>query len=345
MKIAVFSTQSYDRQYLSKTAEALAAEGGPQHELVFLEPRLSEQTAALAAGFPAVCVFVNDVVDAAVVQALAEGGTRLVLLRCAGFNNVDLTAAERHGLQVARVPAYSPHAVAEHTVALMLTLNRKTHRAHSRVREGNFSLEGLLGFDLHGRTAGIIGTGAIGVVVASILRGFGCRVLAHDPYPSEQARALGVEYVSLAELYRQCDIVTIHCPLTPETHHLIDDGAVEEMREGVMLINTSRGAVIDTRAVIAGLKSGKIGYLGLDVYEEEGDLFFRDLSDRVIQDDVFTRLLTFPNVLITGHQGFFTGEALGEIARTTLANATAFERAGEPVHAVLPAGHVRNGQQ
>jgi D-lactate dehydrogenase len=332
MKIAVFSTQSYDRAFLEEAAARSAA--APLHDLVFLEPRLSTQTAALAAGFPAVCVFVNDDLNAEVIRALAETGTRLILLRCAGFNNVDLEAAQQHGLRVARVPAYSPNAVAEHTVALMLTLNRKTHRAFSRVREGNFSLEGLLGFDLHGRAAGIIGTGAIGLALASILRGFGCRLLAFDPFPREEAIDLGVRYVSLPELYAQSEIISVHCPLTPETHHMIDDVALEEMRDGVMLINTSRGAVIDTRAVIAGLKSGKIGYLGLDVYEEEGDLFFRDLSDRVIQDDVFSRLLTFPNVLITGHQGFFTREALREIAHTTVANASAFERSGAPEHEV-----------
>lgn len=247
-------------------------------------------------------------------------------MRCAGFNHVDLIAARDLRLTVARVPAYSPHAVAEHTVALMLSLNRKIHRAYARVREGNFALEGLLGFDLNGRTVGIIGTGKIGAVVARIMNGFGCRLLAYDPSPDEACRGLGVRYTSLTDLYEQSHIITLHCPLTPETHHLIDATALDRMRSGVMLINTGRGALIDTQAVIAALKSGKIGALGLDVYEEEADLFFEDLSNRVIQDDLFSRLLTFPNVLITGHQGFFTQEAMARIAETTLDNLSDFEQ-------------------
>lgn len=328
MKIAVFSTKTYDRTFL----EAANADHG--HQLVFLEPRLTLETTPLAAGFPAVCAFVNDQLGAPVLSELARQGTRLIALRCAGFNNVDLAVAHDLGITVGRVPAYSPYAVAEHTVGLMLTLNRKIHRAYNRVREGNFALQGLLGFDLHGRTVGVIGTGQIGVIVARIMRGFGCRVLAYDPYPNPQCEELGVSYVSLPELFSASDIITLHCPLTPQTYHLISAEALTQMRDGVMLINTGRGALIDTQSVTEALKSGKVGYLGLDVYEEEAKLFFEDLSDRVIQDDVFTRLLTFPNVIITGHQGFFTAEALHNIVDTTLANVTAFERGEGTLHEV-----------
>lgn len=328
MKIAVFSTKPYDRQALA------AANERHGHELVFFEPRLTRVTAELASGFDAVCPFVNDELDATVVAALADGGVRLLTLRSAGFNHVDLREATRRGMTVTRVPAYSPFAVAEHAAGLILTLNRHLHRAYARVREGNFSLEGLLGFDLHGKTAGVVGTGKIGLVFSRIMAGFGCRIVAHDPYPSEELRAIGGEYLPLDELLAVSDIVALHLPLTPETYHLIDAAAIERMKRGVMLINTSRGALVDTRAVIDGLKSGRIGALGLDVYEEEADLFFEDLSGTVIQDDVFARLLTFPNVLITGHQGFFTREALDSIAQTTLANATAFERGAGEMHTV-----------
>ncbi len=328
MRLALFSPKAYDR------ASFEAANRKHGHEISFLEPRLTVETAALARGFPAVCVFVNDCVDGAVLQRLAEGGTRLVVLRCAGFNNVDLPAARRLGVTVARVPAYSPHAVAEHTVGLMLTLNRKLHRAYNRVREGNFALDGLLGFDLHGRIVGVVGTGKIGILVARIMRGFGCRVLAHDPYPNPEIAAMGGEYLSLDRLFAESDIVTLHCPLTPESRHLVNAAVLRRMKRGVMLINTSRGGLVDTRAVIAALKSGQVGYLGLDVYEEEADLFFEDLSHAPIQDDVFTRLLTFPNVVITGHQAFFTREALESIAETTLANVTAFETGRGTLHAV-----------
>ncbi|TAK09794.1 MAG: 2-hydroxyacid dehydrogenase [Candidatus Manganitrophaceae bacterium] len=320
MRVALFSTKPYDQTSFQ------AANAARRHELVFFEPHLNLSTAALAAGFPAICPFVNDQLDRPVLEALARQGTRLIALRSAGFNHVDLIAARDLRLTVARVPAYSPHAVAEHTVALMLSLNRKIHRAYARVREGNFALEGLLGFDLNGRTVGIIGTGKIGAVVARIMNGFGCRLLAYDPSPDEACRGLGVRYTSLTDLYEQSHIITLHCPLTPKTHHLIDATALERMRSGVMLINTGRGALIDTQAVIAALKSGKIGALGLDVYEEEADLFFEDLSNRVIQDDFFSRLLTFPNVLITGHQGFFTQEAMARIAETTLRNLSDFEQ-------------------
>jgi D-lactate dehydrogenase len=328
MRIALFSTKPYDRV----SFEEANREHG--HELHFFEPRLTDETVRLADGFDAVCAFVNDQVDAGVVEALAEGGTELILLRSAGFNHVDLRAAADGGLTVARVPAYSPYAVAEHAMGLVLTLNRKFHRAHARVREGNFALDGLLGFDLHGKTMGVVGTGKIGTVFARIAAGFGCRVLAHDPYPNEEVEGLGARYVEVDEMFAEADIIALHLPLTPETHHLIDGDAVARMKEGVMLINTSRGGLVDTRAVIEGLKSGRIGSLGLDVYEEEADLFFEDLSGEVIQDDVFARLLTFPNVLVTGHQGFFTREALAAIAGTTLGNATAFERGEGELHAV-----------
>lgn len=328
MKVAVFSTKSYDRRFL----EAANASAG--HELQFIEARLSEQTSALAKGADAVCAFVNDTLDRETLSQLKEGGCRLVALRSAGFNNVDLSAAREFDIAVGRVPAYSPCAVAEHTIALILALNRNIHRAYARVREGNFALEGLLGFDLRGRTAGIVGTGTIGVETARILRGFGCRVLGSDPQRNAEFTALGGDYVVLDALLAQSDIVSLHCPLNPATHHLIDEAAVSAMKPGVMLINTSRGAVVDTRAVIRGLKSGQIGHLGLDVYEEEGDLFFEDLSDQMIRDDVFARLLTFPNVLITGHQAFFTAEALTAIAETTIKNITAYAQTGRPAHEV-----------
>ena len=330
MRVAIFSTKSYDRRFLDDANRA----AGAAHELTFLETRLDADTAELARGATAVCGFVNDRLDAPALERLASLGVRLVALRSAGFNNVDLGAAGKLGISVARVPAYSPHAVAEHAVALILTLNRKIHRAYARVREGNFALEGLLGFDFRGRTVGIVGTGRIGLQVARIMRGFGCRVVGHDPVRSPEFEALDGRYAPLGDLLAQSDVITLHCPLTPETRHLIDGAAVDRMKPGVMLINTSRGAVIDTRAVIAGLKDGRIGYLGLDVYEEEGDLFFENLSDQVIRDDVFARLLTFPNVVVTGHQGFFTVEALTAIAATTLENIGAFERSGRPIHPV-----------
>ncbi len=319
MNIAVFSTKAYDRQFLD------AENDQQRHEIVYFEPQLTADTARLADGFAAVCVFVNDQLDAQTLEILAQGGTRVIALRCAGFNNVDLHAASRLGIRVVRVPAYSPHAVAEHAVALLLTLNRKTHRAHNRIREGNFSLEGLLGFDLHGKTVGVVGTGRIGEIFAGIMTGFGCRVLAFDPIRNPAVEDAGIAYVDLPELFRASDIVSLHCPLTPETHHLIDASAIAQLKEGVMLINTSRGALIDARALIDGLKSARIGSVGLDVYEEEADLFFEDLSGRVIQDDVFARLMTFPNVIITGHQAFFTQNALQNIAATTLSNITAIE--------------------
>jgi D-lactate dehydrogenase len=322
MKVVVFSTKPYDRQFFE------AANATQAHELVFVELRLTVETSVLAAGFPVVCAFVNDQLDAPVLQTLARQGTRLIALRCAGFNHVDLVAARDLGLTVAHVPAYSPYAVAEHTLALILALNRKLHRAYARVREGNFSLDGLLGFDLHGRTVGIIGTGKIGTVVARILRGFGCEILAHDITPNTECEALGVRYMPLLEVLAHAAIVTLHCPLTPQTAHLINGQTLRQTKRGVMLINTSRGGLIDTRAVIAALKSGHMGALGLDVYEEEAGLFFENLSNQVIPDDVFSRLLTFPNVIVTSHQGFFTREAMENIAVTTLTNISDFARDG-----------------
>lgn len=322
MKTAVFSTKPYDRQFLETAAAPF------EHELTFLELRLTPETCLLASGFEAVCVFVNDQLNATVLQTLAEHGVKIVALRCAGFNNVDLAAAQALDIKVVRVPAYSPHAVAEHTVGLILTLNRKIHRAYSRVRDGNFSLGGLLGFDLYGRTVGVVGTGQIGTVFAKIMAGFGCRLLGYDKFPNPQCRDLGMEYVELPQLFSESDIISLHCPLTPETHHLISAKTIPQMKDGVMIVNTSRGAVIDTRAVIEGLKSGKVGHLGLDVYEEEADVFFEDLSCEVIPDDILSRLLTFPNVVVTGHQAFFTREALQCIAETTLQNIADIERTG-----------------
>jgi D-lactate dehydrogenase len=319
MRAAVFSTKTYDREFLSRAADRSG------HELVFFEPRLTAETAVLARGFSAICSFVNDYLNAVVVATLAAGGTKFIALRCAGYNQVDLAACQKAALRVARVPAYSPYAVAEHAVGMMLALNRKYHKAYSRVREGNFAIDSLLGFDMHGKTAGVIGTGKIGAVTAGILAGLGCRLLFFDVREDPACRSIG-QYVPLDELWRTADIITLHCPLTRETHHLVCQAAIERMKPGVMLINTSRGALVDTAAVIAGLKSGQIGYLGLDVYEEEAELFFEDHSGHVIQDDVFMRLATFPNVLITAHQAFFTRNALEEIARVTMANLTAFER-------------------
>lgn len=325
MRVAVFGTKGYDRRFLS---EANAAHG---HELVFLEPRLDPTTVALAVGCRAVCVFINDRVDAGVLGALASLGVRLVALRCAGFNNVDLAAAERLGIDVVRVPAYSPHAVAEFTIGMMLAVDRHIPRAWARVRDNNFALDGLIGRNLHGRTVGVIGTGKIGALVARSLRaGFGCEVLASDVVVDRELEAIGVRYVPRATLLEQVEIVTLHCPLTPETRHLIDAAAIARAREGLLIVNSSRGALIDTAALIDGLKSRRIGGVALDVYEQEADLFFEDLSNEIVGDDVFQRLLTFPNVLVTGHQAFLTEEALGAIAGTTLASISDAE-AGRPL--------------
>ncbi|RCS56207.1 2-hydroxyacid dehydrogenase [Bremerella cremea] len=318
MKVAVFGTKSYDRQFLEEAAR------GTEIHWHFFEPRLTETTVPLAHPYQAICCFVNDVLTSEVLEKLAQGQTRMIAMRCAGYNNVDLAKAKELGIQVARVPAYSPYAVAEHAAGLILTLNRKYHKAYNRVREGNFSIEGLLGFDLHGKTVGVIGTGKIGQLFAKIMHGFGCELLAYDIQPAEECTELGAKYVSLDELFARSDIISLHCPLLPATKHLVSDKAIAQMKRGVMLINTSRGALIDTKAAVAGLKSGQIGYLGIDVYEEEADLFFENKSETVIQDDVFARLMTFPNVLVTGHQAFFTENALQAIAEVTVENLQEF---------------------
>ncbi len=328
MHVAVFSAKPYDRQSLD------TANTGQGHHLTYIDARLSAETAGLAQGANVICAFVNDDMSAPVIAKLATSDVKLIALRSAGFNHVDLPAATAAGIAVGRVPAYSPHAVAEHAVALIQTLNRKTHRAYNRVRDGNFALDGLMGFDLHGKTVGIVGTGQIGQVMARIMTGFGCHVIASDPYPSGDCIAMGVTYLPAADLFARSDIISLQCPLTPDTHHLINDAAIAAMKPGVMIINTSRGAVIETRAAIRGLKSGKIGALGLDVYEEEADLFFEDKSQTAITDDVFARLLTFPNVIVTGHQAFFTIEAMTAIADTTIGNISAFERTGTPTYPV-----------
>ncbi|NEO85017.1 MAG: 2-hydroxyacid dehydrogenase [Spirulina sp. SIO3F2] len=324
MKVAIFNARGYDRQFLN------AANTHSNHEFIYFETGLEAKTAPLAAGCGAVCVFVNDDLGAETLHKLSALGVKFVTLRCTGFNNVDLPVAAELGIQVARVTAYSPYSVAEHTVALMLMLNRKLYRAYNRVRDDNFALDGLMGFDLHGRTAGIIGTGKIGRIVAKILHGFGCRILGYDPYPHPDFESLGdTQYVGLPQLLAEADIVSLHCPMTPENHHLINPETIAQMKPGTMLINTSRGGLIDTPAVITGIKSGQIGYLGIDVYEDERGIFFQDLSDTVIQDDTFQLLQSFPNVIITGHQAFLTADAVSQICATTIANLDDFA-AGRP---------------
>ena len=316
MKIAVFSTYQYDRTFLS------AANTG--HELSFFVIPLNEQTAELTKGFDAVCVFVNDHINAAVVDILKANGVQLIVLRCAGFNNVDIRAATAANIPVVRVPAYSPQAVAEHAMALILTLNRKTHKAYNRIREGNFSLERLMGFDLYNKQVAVIGTGKIGKAFCHIVKGFGCHIKAFDVYPDAALKELGVVYDTLENTLKEADIISLHCPLTDETRHLINQQTLGIIKQGAMLINTSRGGLVNTADVIEALKNGKLGYLGLDVYEQEEKLFFHDHSEDVIQDDMITRLISFPNVLITAHQGFFTKEAMAEIVHTTFANIDMF---------------------
>lgn len=319
----MFSTKSYDENYFR---EALS---DSSHDFVFHETPLTPSTAPLAEGSTAVCAFVNDQLGEESIEVLAKLGVRYIAMRCAGFNNVDLQAVRNHGLGVVRVPAYSPHAVAEHTAALLLSLNRRIYRAYNRVREGNFSLQGLVGFDIFGRTVGVVGTGRIGQEVIRVFKGFGCKVLCYDVQEQERAIEMGGKYVGFDELLQRSDIVTLHCPLMEATHHLIDRSAIAKMKTGVTLLNTSRGGLIDTPAVIDGLKSKKIGNLGIDVYEEEDNLFFKDQSSEVLQDDTFARLLTFPNVLITGHQAFFTETALRQITETTLSNLDQLEDSEE----------------
>lgn len=325
MKVAFYNTKSYDRQSFD------TINVNYHHQLTYLDVPLGAETAILAAGYPAICMFVNDIADAATLENLAAHGTRLLALRSAGFNTVDLKRAAELGIKVVRVPAYSPYAVAEHAVALVLALNRKLYKAYNRVRDDNFSLEGLLGFDLYGSTVGVVGTGKIGMVFAEIMHGFGCSLLGYDAYPNNQFEAIGnARYVDLPELLANSDIISLHCPLLPATHHLINAETIAQMKSGVMLINTSRGALIDTPVMIEGIKSGKIGYVGIDVYEQEDKLFFQDLSHTIIQDDTFQLLQSFPNVVITAHQAFFTRNALQAIATTTLSNITQFEQ-GQPL--------------
>ncbi|MCS6854818.1 MAG: 2-hydroxyacid dehydrogenase [Elioraea sp.] len=335
MRVAMFSTKPYDRRSFEER------DGGRVRDFAWLEPRLSLETAPLADGFDAVCLFVNDDANARVIARLARGGVRLIALRCAGFNNVDLAAAEAHGMAVVRVPAYSPHAVAEFTIGVMLSLIRRIHRAYQRTRENNFSLEGLLGFDLHDKTVGVVGTGRIGAIVARILRaGFGCTVLATDLRRDASLEAIGVTYVGREELLRASDVITLHAPLTPQTRHLLNARSFGDLKPGAMVVNTSRGALIDSEAAIEALKEGRLGGLAIDVYEQEADLFFEDLSNEIIKDDVLQRLMMFPNVLVTGHQAFFTREALAAIAETTLANIEAFAK-GEPLANAVTVASVR----
>lgn len=312
MKIVFFSAQPYDKEFFTKF-------NTQQFTLLFLETGLNEHTVDLADGADAVCVFVNDKVNEAIIQKLAAKNIKVIALRCAGFNNVDIQAAKEAGIRVCRVPAYSPEAVAEHALAMLMTLNRKTHKAYNRVREQNFALNGLLGYNIHGKTVGVIGTGNIGKAFARIMLGFGCRVLAFDIIANKDLEALGVEYHPLLEVLK-ADIISLHCPLNDQTQHMMNEQSFALMKKGVILINTSRGGLIDTKAVIKALKTGQISALGIDVYEQEEKLFFRDLSADIIQDDTIQRLMSFPNVLITAHQAFFTDEALSQIASTTLDN-------------------------
>ena len=314
MKLAFFDTKSYDIPGFDRYGIPAGV------EIKYFEPNLNRDTVALAAGFDAVCVFVNDTVDAAVVDELYRLGVKAIVLRCAGFNNVDIKACEGK-LRVFRVPAYSPHAVAEHAMALLLTINRRTHKAYIRTRDFNFSLQGLAGFDLYGKTVGIIGTGKIGRVFADICKGFGMKILAYDKFPNPDA---GLTYVDLPELFAQADIISLHCPLTEETRHLINGKTIAMMKKGVTIVNTSRGALVDTEALINGIKEKKVGAACLDVYEEEGDFFYEDFSGHIVQDDKLVRLIAMPNVIVTSHQAFLTNEALDNIAATTVNNLTRF---------------------
>lgn len=328
MKTALFSSKSYDVEYFEEANRKF------NHDITHFETRLRARTAHLADGFEAVCVFVNDVLDRETIGILKDLGIRVIALRCAGFNNVDLEAAHQAGIRMVRVPAYSPQSVAEHALALILTLNRKTHKAYNRVREGNFSLERLAGFNVGEKTVGVIGTGMIGGVFARIMAGLGCEVLGYDKYPDQELAGNGLTYVALDELFTRSDIISLHCPLTPETKYLVNRQTLSRMKRGVMLINTSRGALINTYDVIQALKNRQLGYLGIDVYEQEEKLFFKDRSEEILQDDQIARLMSFPNVLITAHQAFFTREALGQIARTTLQNLDDVESDRELVNEV-----------
>ncbi|MDF7668071.1 2-hydroxyacid dehydrogenase [Orbaceae bacterium ESL0727] len=314
IKVAVFSSKHYDKEHLQIANKKFG------FEIEYYEHKLSHKTAITAKGFDAVCVFVNDEVDEKTLKELHALGIKILALRCAGFDNVDLAAAKKLGITVVRVPAYSPEAVAEHAVALMMTLNRRTHKAYQRTRDANFSLDGLTGFNMHGRTAGVIGTGKIGQAMIRILNGFGMHVLAYDPFPSDKVVQLGAQYVELDELYAKSDVITLHCPMSPENYHLLNEASFAKMKDGVMIINTSRGQLLDSKAAIDALKAQKIGALGMDVYERERDLFFEDNSNDVVLDDVFRRLSACHNVIFTGHQAFLTQEALLNISDTTLTN-------------------------
>lgn len=318
MKIAMFSTKSYDQEYFEKHSN------DHNYSFSYFETSLNKDTANLTIGFDIVCVFVNDKIDKDTIEILSRNGIRLIALRCAGYNNVDIISAKSNNIKVVRVPAYSPEAVAEHSLALILTLNRKTHKAYNRIREGNFSLKNLIGFNLYGKTVGVIGTGQIGATFCRIIKGFGCRVIAYDISKSQELMNIGVEYLSLNEVFKQSDILSLHCPLTPNTKHIVNDQSLALMKNGVMIINTSRGALINTADAITSLSTQKIGYLGIDVYEQEENLFFEDLSEIIIQDDLILRLNSFPNVLITSHQAYFTREAMEEITITTLENINSF---------------------
>ncbi|PSW17277.1 2-hydroxyacid dehydrogenase [Photobacterium sanctipauli] len=318
MKVAVFSTKKYDQASFDIINQQY------HHTLDYFDFRLTEQTAKMAQGYDAVCAFVNDDLSRPVLEVLANNQVRLITMRCAGFDKVDLDAARELGIQVVRVPAYSPEAIAEHAIGLMMSLNRRIHRAYQRTRDANFSLEGLTGFNFHGRTVGVIGTGKIGIATIRILKGFGMNILAYDPYENPIALELGVQYTTLDDIYQQSDVITLHCPMTAENHHMLNADAFAKMRDGVMIINTSRGELLNSKDAIEALKSSKIGSLGIDVYENEKDLFFEDKSNDVIKDDVFRRLSACHNVLFTGHQAFLTEEALGNIADTTLSNITHF---------------------
>lgn len=337
MKIAFFSTHHFEKDFFIK------GNANHHHDLSFFETPLNQQTVPLAKGFEGVCCFVSDRVDALTLQSLKDQGVRLIALRSAGYNNVDLSLADQLGIAVVRVPAYSPHAVAEHAVALLLAINRKIHKAYARVRELNFSLEGLMGFDIRGKTVGVIGTGKIGGAFAQIMNGFGARVIAYDPFPNKTlVESKTLVYVPLQDIYQQADIISLHLPLAPETHHMIDRAALAQMKPGLILINTGRGALIDSLALIEALKSGHLGAAGLDVYEEEEGIFFQDLSDQVLKDDVLARLLTFPNVLMTSHQAFLTREALEQIASTTLQNISDFSLGRPLVNQVRAKTHLAN---
>lgn len=324
IKVAFFSTKPYDKEYF----ESLNIEY--RFNITFFESALNQSTANLCLGYEVVCAFVNDNLDSTVIRKLANNGVKMIAMRCAGFNNVDIKSSMQYGIKVVRVPAYSPEAIAEHSLALILTLNRKTHKAYNRVREGNFSVDRLMGFNLAGKTVGVIGTGKIGAAFAKTIKGFGCDVIAHDLYPSKSLMEKGIKYTDLDALFESSDIISLHCPLTPRTKHMICESSLSKMKNGVMIINTSRGALIKTSDVLQALVNKKIGYLGIDVYEQEENLFFEDLSERIIQDDTILRLNSFPNVLITSHQAFFTAEAMTEIVSTTLQNIHEFS-VGKPL--------------